>query len=106
MVPSKAEEKIIERMLSGREPIIITESKENVVDTSQEIARRERLAEAERDLVNSSQEIGRRQRLAEAERDLANSLRAHTPTTDEANLTTQTTTTNTSTNVDLVGKGR
>lgn len=112
MVPSKAEDKIIERMLSGRAPIVITESKENVVDSSQEIARRQRLAEAEaeRDLaVGSSQEIARRQRLAEAERDLANTLRAHTPTTDEANITLATpnkTVTTESTNVNSVGKDR
>lgn len=34
MVPSKAEEKIIERMLSGKGPIVVTESKENVVDSA------------------------------------------------------------------------
>lgn len=34
MVPSRAEERIIERMLSGKEPIIVTESIENVVDTT------------------------------------------------------------------------
>lgn len=106
MVPSKAEEKIIERMLSGRGPIEITESKENVVENEQE-ARRHRLAEAERDLaINSSKEIALRQRLAEAERDLANTLRAHTPTTDEANTTLATPNTTTTTTVNSEGKDR
>lgn len=118
-MPSKAEDKIIERMLSGRGPIEIVESKENVVDTAEEIAkrqrlaaneiaRRERLAEDERDLINSSEEIARRQRLAANERDLANYLRAHTPTTDEANITSTSpaTTTESTAAVDSVGKGR
>lgn len=89
MVPSKAEDKIIERMLTGKEPIIITESKENVVDSSEEIARR--------------------QRLAETERDLSNSLRAHTPITDEGNniIATPTNTTTESSNfLDAISKGR
>lgn len=34
MVHSKAEDKIIERMLSGKEPIVVTESQDNVVDTA------------------------------------------------------------------------
>lgn len=34
MVPSKAEDKIIERMLRGKGPIVVTESIENVVDPS------------------------------------------------------------------------
>lgn len=104
MVPSKAEDKIVERMLSGRAPVIITQSKENVVETAAEIARQKRLAEEARDLeINSSVEIARRQRLAEADRDLATALRAHTPTTDEANVNTTTTE---STSVDSVDKGR
>lgn len=108
MVPSKAEDKIVEQMLSGRAPVIITESKENVVESAAEIARQQRLAEAERDLaVNNSAEIALRQRLAEAERDLATSLRAHTPTTDESNINTSPATTTESTNnVDSVDKGR
>ncbi len=109
MVPSKAEERIIEQILSGRGPVTITESKENVVDSAEEIAKRQRLADAERDFlaetdkdsVNSSDEISKRQRLAAAERDLATSLRSHTPTTDEANDTTTE-----SSNLDSLGKGR
>lgn len=34
MVRSKAEDKIIERMLSGKDPIVVTESQDNVVDTA------------------------------------------------------------------------
>ncbi|KAJ6638340.1 PDZ and LIM domain protein 2 [Pseudolycoriella hygida] len=87
MVPSKAEDKLIERMLSGRGPIEITEAKENKVD--------------------SFEEISRRQRLAAGERELADSLRAHTPTTDEANITsTNTNQTNESNTTDSVGKSR
>lgn len=96
MVPSKAEERIIELMLSGKAPVIITQSKENVVDTAEEIAERQRLAEEERQQINSSDEIRLRQRLAQSERDLATSLRAHTPTADEANTST----------VDSADKGR
>lgn len=93
-------------MLSGRAPIIITESKENVVDTAEEIERREKLAEAEREMINSSEEIARRQRLAESDRNLSSSLRAHTPTPDEANNTLTTPTTTESSNVDSADKGR
>lgn len=100
-------------MLSGKAPVIITESKENVVDPAAEIEKRKRLAEEELEArqrlteeVNSSKEIAMRQRLAEAERDLAESLRAHTPTTDESNLTSTNDTTTESTTVDALGKGR
>lgn len=118
MVPSKAEDKIIERMLSGRGPVIITESKENKVDPAEEVERMktlQRLADGQRQAeiqreadINSSKEIALRQRLAETERDLATSLRAHTPTADESNntLSTPATTTTESTNVDSADKGR
>lgn len=81
MVHSKAEDRLLEKMFSGKEPIIVTQSKENVVDSSEEIAER--------------------QRLADAERELASALRAHTPTTDEANKSTSNPTL-----VDALGRGR
>lgn len=117
MVPSKAEEKLIERMLSGRGPVIITQSKENVVDKYEDILRQQNVegsrqdAESSQQEVDSSEEIALRQRLAAAERDLAKALRAHTPTTDESNVTLETetttaTTTTESTSIDSPGKGR
>ncbi|XP_037048163.1 uncharacterized protein LOC119082692 [Bradysia coprophila] len=114
MVPSKAEEKLIERMLSGRGPVIITQSKENVVDKYEDMARQQaenarQAAESLQQEIDSSEEIALRQRLADAERDLAKALRAHTPTTDESNVTMGTTasTTTESTNLlDTPGKGR
>ncbi|KAG4078071.1 hypothetical protein HA402_002122 [Bradysia odoriphaga] len=108
MVPSKAEEKLIERMLSGRGPVIITQSKENVVDKYEDMARQQAENTRQQE-IDSSAEIAMRQRLAEAERDLAKALRAHTPTTDESNVTMETTasTTTESTNlIGLPGKGR
>lgn len=109
MVPSKAEDKIIERMLSGKAPVKIIPSKENVVESLEEIERLQRQAEDEQEMINSSAEIARRQRLAATERDLASTLRAHTPTADEANISvaTETTTTNASPiTLDELYKGR
>lgn len=122
MVPSKAEERLIERMLSGRDPVEITQSKENVVDPYAEIAARQQQANNNAQQVansaqvdaNNSEEIALRQSLAEAQRDLAKALRAHTPTTDESNLTAgnatnaiaTTTTTTESLTVDSPYKGR
>lgn len=63
MVHSKAEDKIIERMLSGKDPIVVTESQDNVVDTAAVLAgAASRLAEepeTETTPVKTDEKLGR-----------------------------------------------
>lgn len=57
MVPSKVEEQVIARLLSHREPIVITESAENVVDEQQQSAVTNGINNGNGDVPTSSTQI-------------------------------------------------